>query len=77
MSNPRQLVWRKGEKKRPLSLQRPCTCGTCRSVQPEGTVGYITGSDGRGKGFTVWIESEAVYSEVLKAFRLNKLQAHS
>jgi hypothetical protein len=55
-----QFTW-VGEKDRPLGVRRPCDCGTCRSSQPPGAVGLLTGSDSEGKGFTVWITDEAVY----------------
>ena len=72
MSNAgnKQITW-EGEIDRPLQLRRPCSCG-CDGRDGDVGVGYITGSDGRGRGFTVWIEDEDVYKrmeEILKAFR--------
>ena len=52
-----------GEKNRPLSMCRPCKCGCDRRGGNKG-VGYLTGSDAKGRGFTVWIESEAVFKRI-------------
>ena len=60
-----QIPWT-GEKNRPLSLQRPCDCG-CDGWDGKHGVGYLTASDERGKGFTIWIESEAVYRRLKAA----------
>ena len=52
-----------GEKNRPMSLRRPCECGCDRRDGNNG-VGYLTGSDANGHGFTVWIESEVVFERI-------------
>lgn len=58
-----QLTW-KGEKNRPLELYRPCSCGCDQRGGYKG-VGYLSGSDERGNGFTIWIQDE----EVFRTFR--------
>ena len=55
----RQIVWN-GEPNRPLSLRRPCECG-CDFRDGNHGVGYISGSDGDGIGFSIWIESETTF----------------
>ncbi len=57
-----QAAWT-GEKNRRLQLRRPCDCG-CDERDGKRGVGYLTGSDGRGQGFTLWIETETVYRRV-------------
>lgn len=66
MSQPRtQFTWT-GEESRPLTASRPCSCG-CDTRQGRLGVGYLTGSDSAGHGFTIWIESEAVYTALANA----------
>jgi hypothetical protein len=57
-----EIVWT-GEENRPLTLQRPCTCG-CDDRDGHKGVGYLTGSDEDGRGFSLWIESEALYQRL-------------
>jgi len=64
----KQFNW-KGEKNRPLQVRRPCPCG-CDLRDGYHGVGYLTGSDEEGNGFTIWIESEEVFQ------RLKKLMAY-
>jgi len=58
----KQFTWQ-GEKKRPLSLKRPCSCG-CDTREGHDGVGYLTGSDKDGDGFTVWIKEEEVFQAI-------------
>jgi hypothetical protein len=58
----KEIVW-KGEKNRLLSVCRPCSCG-CDDRGGRPGVGYLTGSDEEGNGFTVWIECEEVYQRL-------------
>ncbi len=58
----RQMVWQ-GEVRRPLRLSRPCPCG-CDAREGVKGVGCLSGSDGAGKGVTIWIEDEAVYRQL-------------
>ncbi len=58
----KEITW-KGEKDRLLQVRRPCSCG-CDERDGSPGVGYITGSDKAGNGFTVWIESEEVYQRL-------------
>ncbi len=67
----KQMAWGSdsADKGRPLQACRPCPCGCDERTGSEG-VGYLTGSDEDGNGFTIWIESEEVFnavSAVLKA----------
>jgi len=57
-----QITWQ-GEQNREFQLQRPCECG-CDVREGAKGVGYLTGSDKSGKGFTVWIENEEVYQAI-------------
>jgi len=52
-----QFTWDDGEKNRPLLLFRPCSC-ECDSRLG---IGYLSGSDAYGRGFTVWITDEQVF----------------
>jgi len=58
----KEITW-KGEKNRLLRVCRPCSCG-CDDRGGRPGVGYFTGSDAEGNGFTVWIESEEVYQRL-------------
>lgn len=60
-----QLTWR-GEPNRPLSLSLPCDCG-CDRREGHVEVGYLTGSDATGHGFTIWIETQAVFDRLAAA----------
>ena len=53
----RVIVWTDGERGRRLELRRPCACGCDGTAHG---VGYLTGSDPQGRGFTLWIESETL-----------------
>jgi hypothetical protein len=64
----KQFTW-KGEKDRPLQVLRPCHCG-CDNRGGRLGVGYLTGSDEEGNGFTIWIESEEVYQVMDKLLAL-------
>ena len=47
-------AWR-GEPGRPLQFMRPCSCG-CDAREGKRCVGYITGSDADGLGFSLWVK---------------------
>lgn len=47
----KQIIWN-GEENRPLMACRPCECG-CDTRDGSKGVGYLTGSDSTGKGFTI------------------------
>lgn len=68
-----QHTW-KGEENRPLSLYRPCACGCDERGGYKG-VGYLTGSDKKGKGFTLWIEDEPVFQAVKAALDRDRQHA--
>ena len=63
-----ELVMWKGEKNREVRVERFCGCGTCQSVRPEGAVGYLTGSDETGKGFTTYLWTTGDYNHAYIAF---------
>jgi len=63
----RELLWQ-GERKRKLSVQRPCSCGCDGRGGLQG-VGYLIGSDEDGNGFTVWIQSEEVFMRLHRALQ--------
>jgi hypothetical protein len=52
----KEFTWQ-GEKDRLLQVCRPCPCG-CDDRGGRPGVGYLTGSDEEGNGFTIWIESK-------------------
>jgi hypothetical protein len=64
----KEFTWQ-GEKDRILQVRRPCPCG-CDDRGGRRGVGYLTGSDAEGSGFTVWIESEEVYRTLEKLLAL-------
>ena len=41
-------------------VNRPCSCG-CDTRDGVHGVGYLSGSDAAGNGFTLWIKDEATY----------------
>jgi hypothetical protein len=56
---PKQYIW-KGEPNRSFMLSRPCSCG-CDSRDGRKGIGYLSGSDDDGNGFSIWIEDERIY----------------
>lgn len=60
-------LW-KGEADRAFRLQRPCSCGCDQRDGYQG-VGYLSGSDSKGNGFTMWIQSEKVYQIMAKSMK--------
>ena len=52
------FVW-KGERNRRLAVYRPCPCCVC--WRNRRGVGYLSSSDSRGRGFTLWIADERVF----------------
>jgi len=64
----KEIVWQ-GEKDRLLQVRRPCSCG-CDDRGGRLGVGYLTGSDAEGNGFTIWIESEEVFQRLEKLLAL-------
>lgn len=60
----------KGEINRPLQMQRPCSCGCDLRGGRNCGVGYLTGSDNDGNGFTLWITDEALFQVLEKAARV-------
>jgi hypothetical protein len=76
--NKRETLWEapeddpKVDTNRPLSLSRPCTCGTCSAGKAG--VGYISGSI-NGQGVTIWIKDRTAYNRMKKLFKANGLSA--
>jgi len=66
----REILWQ-GERDRMLQVKRPCPCG-CDDRGGRAGVGYLTGSDAEGIGFTIWIESEEVYQRLVKLLALEE-----
>ena len=64
-------VWN-GERNRRLDVYRPCPCGVC-SGNCKG-VGYLSYSDSRGRGFTVWIQSEEIFRRLNRVLKQTQLQ---
>jgi hypothetical protein len=67
-------VWA-GERNRKLGVYRPCPCRTC-TEDPHG-VGYLSSSDAKGHGFTVWIDSETVFRRLKIVLRCCSVPAVS
>lgn len=67
--------WNAGELNRSFGAYRPCSCRVCRE-QTRG-VGYLSSSDTRGRGFTIWIEDEAVFQRLKAALRRHERQIRS
>lgn len=61
----------KGDAGRAMRVQRPCECG-CDLRDGKKGVGYITGSDKNGNGFTIWITNESLYQIMEKSFKASK-----
>jgi len=59
------FVWSGGERNRRLGVYRPCRCGTRTKTQSG--VGYLSFSDARGRGLTVWLSSEQVFQGLDRA----------
>lgn len=62
------LVWYQGETDRELIARRVCECGTCQAAAPKGVVGYLSGSDSRGTGFSIYIYTEKTYQALADEF---------
>jgi hypothetical protein len=60
--------WQQGERSRELAVCRPCACGCDTRLGVPG-VGYLTGSDPDGNGFTLWIKEEAMYERLARTLR--------
>jgi hypothetical protein len=54
------VLWQNGEKNRWPRAQRPCPCG-CDERGGKTIVGYLSGSDKDGNGFTIYAPDEATY----------------
>ena len=64
----KEILW-KGEKNRPLGVYRPCSCGCDDAANG---VGYLSGSDSKGNGFTIWIENEKNFLQISNQFNFQK-----
>lgn len=64
------FVWNNGERSRQLGLYRPCPCGTCSKGRKG--VGYLSFSDARGSGLTVWLEDAQVFRRLRRALQYGK-----
>ena len=62
------ICWKDGEEDRPHKVSRACTCRTCQRSTPEGAVGILSGSNGKGVGFSIWIFNEKSYKHLRKIF---------
>jgi len=61
------FIWH-GEENRAFMLYRPCHCG-CDERDGKKGVGYLTASDKKGNGFTIWLENEAVFQTMLSILK--------
>jgi len=71
-----QITWDNGDESRPLNVYRPCPCGCDARGDGIKGVGYISGSDQEGNGFTIWIENEDVYQRVRQVIGKNKKEVN-
>ena len=69
MNGKEQFTWTNGERNRPLQICRPCPCGCDARDNGAKGVGYLTASDEKGDGFTVWIKEENVYDALEEYLR--------
>jgi hypothetical protein len=53
-------------KDRPLTAQRPCSCGCDERDGP--VVGYVSGSDAKGNGITIFAPDEDTYQRFVAIF---------
>jgi len=60
------ILW-KGEANRKVNAYRSCSCG-CDDRGGRKGVGYISGSDDQGYGFTIWIRNESTFQALVKEF---------
>jgi len=58
------ILWN-GDANRELNVYRPCHCGIC-SAGRRG-VGYLSGSDVHGRGFTIWIQDEKLFRRLKRS----------
>lgn len=72
-SESRQPPSPKLDNARPLMLRRACNCG-CDNRDGDKGAGYITGADGKGSFFTVWLEKEETFQAAKKVFKKHKLK---
>ena len=56
----------KGEKNRPLMVRRNCKCRTCQRAGKGKGVGFLSWSDHKGNGFTLWLKREEDYQALVK-----------
>jgi hypothetical protein len=61
-------MWRDGEKNRAVRLYRVCPCGACQRGAKGKGVGFLSGSDANGDGFSLWVRNEAEYALLRKSF---------
>lgn len=67
MGENTDFAWNDGERNRELDVYRPCSCGTCSRGRKG--VGYLSYADGKGQGFSIWLEEEEVYRRLETALR--------
>ena len=65
MGGSADYVW-DGERNRELSACRPCPCAVCSNHKG---VGYLSFSDARGHGLTIWIDDEEVFRRLRSALK--------
>ena len=55
-----------------LMVNRPCSCG-CDARDGVHGVGYLSGSDAAGNGFTLWIKDAATYRRLAQDANIRPL----
>ena len=66
MKRSSNLAWN-GERNRPLNVYRPCPCRVC--TENRKGVGYLSYSDEKGRGLTIWVDNEHVFRRLRLALR--------
>lgn len=55
-------------KRRPFKAQRPCPCGCDNRGREVPLVGYVTGSNAKGEGITLYAPDEETYQHLVRVF---------
>lgn len=54
-------IWTEGDTNRRVSMRRPCPCGCDNRGRSTPLIGYMTGSNKDGTGFTLVVDTEDAY----------------
>lgn len=65
------IMWKDGQENRPVKLYNPCPCG-CDLRDDRNILGYISGSDDKGNGFTLHLYTKKEIKLASKLFPLSR-----